>query len=88
MVEAVSLSERKSDRKMIFPHAVRKGSASVTIYRFVNAKRGEVFEVTWFKEGARKRKSFRDSAKALKHAEDHGQSPRQRKGRFARFERH
>jgi hypothetical protein len=32
--------------------------------------RGEVFEVTWFKEGTRKRKLFRDAIHALKHAED------------------
>jgi hypothetical protein len=41
----------------------------VTIYRITNKARGAVFEVTWFRQGERKRKSFRDQEEALKHAE-------------------
>jgi integrase len=52
-----------------YPLIVRKGSVSVRVYRVKNAKRGEVFEVTWFKEGLRHRKSFRQAGDARKHAE-------------------
>jgi integrase len=63
-------SKIRTGDQITYPHVVRKGSVSVTIYRFVNAVRGEVFEVTWFKEGMRKRKSFRGAAQAFQHAED------------------
>ncbi len=42
----------------------------MNIYRILNSARGEVFEVTWFKEGNRNRKAFRDPTEALKYAED------------------
>jgi len=64
------VSKTSSSEVITYPHAVRKGSVQVTIYRINNPARGEVFEVTWFKEGKRSRKAFRDPAEALKHASE------------------
>jgi integrase len=74
-VEALSSRQRKAAKSsriedILYPHIVSKGSVRVTIYRVTNAARGEVYEVTWFQGGTRKRKSFRDPVEALKQAED------------------
>ena len=55
-------------KEITYPHVVSRGSVRVTIYRINNPARGEVFEVTWFKEGQRTRKTFRVSEEALEHA--------------------
>jgi hypothetical protein len=67
-----TLKTKQSARrvKTVYPHTVTKGSVRVTIYRIVNPARGEVFEVTWFQGGTRKRKAFRDAGEALNQAED------------------
>jgi integrase len=72
-VKAASTSQSRASnstrsKAISYPHVVRKGSVQVTIYRIKNPARGEVFEVTWFKNGQRTRKTFRDANDALEHA--------------------
>ena len=67
-VTRIRATKTTHPEEIAYPLVVRKGSVQVTIYRINNPARGEVFEVTWFKEGQRTRKTFRDSTKAREHA--------------------
>jgi integrase len=70
-VKSARFSSRKIplNDQIEYPHFVTKGSVRVAVYRVKNAARGDVFEVTWFQAGTRKRNTFRDETEALDHAD-------------------